>query len=68
MTMITDSALKYEAMNTLLKRFGAMDAERFITLIKRDTFDYTEWRRSQWNDMSIDGIFEEASEFAEKQG
>ena len=59
--MRTDSALRYEAMNTLMRKLGAVDAERFISMVKRDTFDYTEWRRGLWNDMTIEEIYEEAS-------
>jgi hypothetical protein len=32
-------------MNALLEKLGEVDAERFISMIKRDTFDYTEWQR-----------------------
>ena len=59
--MRTDSALRYEGMNALSRTLGAVDTERFISMVKRDTFDYTEWRRGLWNDMSIEEVFEEAS-------
>ena len=59
--MRTDSALRYEAMNVLMQKFGTVDAERFISMVKRDTFDYTEWRRSMWNDMSIEEVYAEAA-------
>jgi hypothetical protein len=59
--MRTDSALQYEAMNVLLDFFGAVEAERFISMIKRDTFDYTEWRRDLWKDMTIEEVFAEAA-------
>ena len=59
--MRTDSALRYEAMNVLMQTFGAVDAERFISMVKRDTFDYTEWRRGMWNDMSIEEVYAEAT-------
>jgi len=62
--MKTDSVLRYEAMELLMQTFGLVDAERFICMVKRDTFDYTEWRRVQWNDMSIDKIHESAAEYA----
>jgi hypothetical protein len=62
--MKTDNALRYEAMELLMRTFGLVDAERFICMVKRDTFDYTEWRRDQWNDMSIDEIHEAAAEYA----
>ena len=59
--MRTDTALRHEALNVLIQAFGMVDAERFICLIKRDTFDYTEWRQSQWNDMTIDEVYEAAA-------
>ena len=61
--MKTDTTLQYEAMNLLLQTFGAIDAERFICIVKRDTFDYTEWRRGLWNGMTIDEVYAEAAAF-----
>jgi hypothetical protein len=58
-------ALRHEAMTALVGTLGMVDAERFITMIKRDTFDYTEWRRDLWNDMHIEEIFAEAVEHYE---
>ena len=60
--MRTDSVVRLEAMDVLLATLGPVDAERFISMVKRDIFDYTEWRRDQWNDMTIDEIFEKATE------
>ena len=55
--------MRYEAMDILLQAFGIVDTERFIAMIKRDTFDYTEWRRGLWNDMTIDEVFAEAAAY-----
>jgi hypothetical protein len=63
--MRTDSALRYEAMDVLVRALGTVDAERFISMVKRDTFDYTEWRRGLWNDMSIEEIHAEAAAYSE---
>ena len=63
--MRTDSVLHYEAINTLMRTLGAVDTERFISMVKRDTFDYTEWRRGLWNDMTIDEIYMEAAAHGE---
>jgi len=65
--MRTDNVLRYEAMDILMQKFGPVDAERFISMVKRDTFDYTEWRRGLWNDMTIDEVFTEATEHERKQ-
>ena len=44
--MKTDSEIRYEGMNTLLKYMNNLDAERFISIIKRNNFDYTKWREN----------------------
>lgn len=54
--MRTDNVVRVEAMEALIATLGAVDAERFIKLIKRDSFDYTEWQRGLWNDQSIEEI------------
>jgi hypothetical protein len=30
-----------------------VEAERFISLLSREGSDYTEWRKSSWEDMSV---------------
>jgi hypothetical protein len=37
-------------------------------MIKRDTFDYTEWQRKQWESKSIEEIHALATEYEKKQG
>jgi len=41
--MITDTELKVKGLKVLLKELGKVKAERFIALIKKEAFDYTEW-------------------------
>jgi hypothetical protein len=43
--MMSDTALKVGAMQVLVEKFGLVDAERFVALINKESFDYTEWRR-----------------------
>jgi len=56
-----------EAMDALLSALGSVDAERFICMVKRDTFDYTEWQRGLWEGQTIDEIHALATEY-EKSG
>ena len=44
--MRTDSVVRTEGMSALLERLGKVDAERFVSLILREPFDYTTWRAS----------------------
>ena len=60
--MKTDNTLRNDAMNLLMREFGEVNTERFLYLIKRDDFDYTNWQSDLWNDMSIDEVFMLATE------
>ena len=44
----TDSEIKVRGVETLIANMGLVEAERFISLMNRDGFDYTEWRRDLW--------------------
>jgi len=64
--MKTDNILRVEAINTLLTNLGEVDTERFISMIKRDTFDYTEWRQNLFNEKSIQEIHAMATEYEKR--
>jgi hypothetical protein len=51
--MYTEMALRNEGMKILIDNLGCVEAERFISLIIREPFDYTEWQRCLFNDMSV---------------
>ena len=42
---ITDNELRISGFSVLVQTFGDVNAERFIALMNREPFDYTEWRR-----------------------
>jgi len=49
-------------MNTLIKNLGLVEAEKFIMLIQNEPFDYTKWQENLFEDITIDEIFNKASE------
>jgi hypothetical protein len=51
--MYAEMALRSEGMKVLINKLGRVEAERFISLIIREPFDYTEWQRDLFNDMSV---------------
>jgi hypothetical protein len=60
-TMRTETALKVEAIDLLLKEFGVLDTQRFIASIKRSNFDYIEWRKNNaCLGMTVEEISKEA--------
>ncbi len=54
--MMNDTELKIKGFNTLVDTLGEVDAERFITLILREPFDYTKWQKNLWEKRSIEEI------------
>lgn len=55
-----------QGFSCLVEKLGVVNAERFIAMIKRDSFDYTVWRREYFNNKSLDEINKEAVSYAEQ--
>ena len=57
---MSDTAIMEVGMRSLVDSLGEVDAERFITRLIRDPFDYTKWQRNLFSNMTIDEISAEA--------
>ena len=64
--MITDTEVKMKGIKALTESLGSVDAERFITLIQREPFDYTKWQRTLWEGQSVADISRNAMKILEK--
>ncbi|MCP5498368.1 MAG: hypothetical protein H7A25_00560 [Leptospiraceae bacterium] len=62
--MRTDAEIKQKGFQVLFKYMDVIEAERFISLINKEKFDYTEWRQDLFEDMSIQEIINEGRKFA----
>ncbi|MDN3514703.1 MAG: hypothetical protein NG747_09915 [Candidatus Brocadia sp.] len=51
--MITDAEIKIKGIEALINTLGEVEAERFISLVMREPFDYTKWQRTLWIDKSV---------------
>jgi hypothetical protein len=51
--MITDTEIKLKGFRVLFESLGAVEAERFISLIMREPFDYTKWQRTLLLDKTV---------------
>lgn len=56
MNVTTDTELKVLGMEALIAALGEVRAEKFITLMNREQFDYTEWQRNLWEDQSVEEL------------
>ena len=62
--MTYSTVLLDRGIRCLNNELGILDAERFVALIIREPFDYTEWRQKNlFVDMSIDEIIDEADKY-----
>ena len=64
---MTDTVLKRKGMDVLSETLGLVDAERFISLILREPFDYTEWQQDLYKGVSLDEFYNNVKNFKEKQ-
>ena len=63
MTM-TDSELKSKCFTILAEQVGSVEMERFIMLLNRDTFDYTEWRKDNlFQGETVDSLCDQIEQF-----
>lgn len=51
--MRNDTLVRMEGMSALVERLGMVDAERFVALMNRESFDYTEWRRNRFEGVDV---------------
>lgn len=65
--MITDTEIKIEGLKALIQALGEVDAERFISLIIREPFDYTKWHKSLFADKSVKEISIQAMQFRKNE-
>ena len=62
--MTNSAALLNKGMDCLTENLGLVDAERFISLVNSERFDYTEWRRENlFKDMTVEEISNAAMQY-----
>ena len=58
--MYMEMNLRDEGMKVLINNLGPVEAERFISLIIREPFDYTEWQKDLFDNMSVKELSDNA--------
>lgn len=57
---MTDTEIRVKGVQILAQYLGDIEMERFIALIQRESFDYTQWRQNIDMDQSIEEISNQA--------
>ena len=59
---MSDAILLKLGMRTLIGSLGVVDAERFVYLVNKEHGDYTEFRHTLFEGMTLDDICREAAQ------
>jgi len=60
---MTEAVLMKTGMKVLIEQLGNINAERFVSILLREPFDYTEWRKDNLcTGMTVEEISKEAME------
>ena len=65
--MNTDTVIRTSGMRALIDKLGLVEAEKFITLIRKENFDYTKWQENLWADKTVDEIYNAAKTYMENK-
>ena len=61
--MRSTNMIMSDGINCLIKNLGVVETEIFISNLIREPFDYTEWRKNQFDDLSLEELNEQAVQY-----
>jgi len=64
---MVDTVLKRKGLDILSEALGLVDTERFISLILREPFDYTEWQQNMYKDVSLEEFHDKVKKFKDNK-
>ena len=65
---MTETVLMKTGMKILIEQLGSIEAERFVSVLLREPFDYTEWRKDNLcAGMTVEEISSEAMKLNNKE-
>ena len=65
--MRTDTEISHDGFSILFRHMDMVEAERFLTLVQREKFDYTKWREDLLEDLTIEEISAAAMKYVQAQ-
>lgn len=65
--MLSDTEIRKKGLRVLINHLGDVDAEKFIRLLTKEPFDYTEWQEALWNDQSVEQLSDKAMDYRNKK-
>ena len=60
--MLSDTEIRVEGYRAVANALGDVAAERFVALIQRESFDYTQWQQDLWPNVTVRDVSRAAME------
>ena len=60
--MLSETEIRIKGMKVLTRGMGKVEAERFISLLLREPFDYTKWQKQLFDDINVTELSMKAME------
>ncbi len=60
--------LMVRGMQCLVNALGVVEAEYFISAIRRERFDYTKWQQKNYDDVDLETFVSDAAKYAKSIG
>lgn len=54
--MKTDTEIRTDGLKALTESLGQVEAERFVSLLLREPFDYTQWQQTLFDGRSVEEL------------
>jgi hypothetical protein len=54
--MSSEAEIRMKGIQALIGALGLVDAERFMAATSKDRFDYTQWRRQELPQLSVEDL------------
>ena len=62
--MKSTNMIMSDGISCLIKNLGVVETEIFISNLIREPFDYTEWRRNQFDEFSLEELNAQAAKYS----
>ena len=63
---MSENELTAKCMDILVDQVGPVEAERFVYVLNRVNFDYTEWQRNLFEGETVDSLFDKIDAFQKR--
>ena len=62
--MKTEAEIRHAGVCALIEALGIVEAGRFVAIMNRERFDYTEWRKTGLPDWDIERLSAQAAQYS----